>query len=81
MRVGFVIAIFSTLALAQDCPDNPPIICGTDQMVCHGGFDPAGCPMPDTCTPMTGEYQKNEQLGFSSKNLSAPTRLNSENIS
>merc|ERR1712106_953680 len=54
MRVGFVIAIFSTLALAQDCPDNPPITCGTDQMVCHGGFDPAGCPMPDTCTPMTG---------------------------
>jgi hypothetical protein len=56
MRVGFVIAIFSTLALAQDCPDNPPITCGTEDMVCPGGFDPAGCPMSDTCMPMTGKY-------------------------
>merc|ERR1712223_1287726 len=54
MKVAFVAVIFSSLALAQDCPVVTPIVCGPDDMTCGGGVDAAGCQMPDICIPMTG---------------------------
>ena len=38
------------------CPGMCPIQCPEDHMHCGGGVDATGCPMPDTCTPMTGKY-------------------------
>ena len=54
MKVVFVIVTLYSLALAQECPDVTPVVCGPDDMFCGGGFDAAGCPMPNTCVPMTG---------------------------
>merc|ERR1712038_2074321 len=33
-----------------DCWNHCPMDCGKD-MMCPGGMDPKGCPMPDTCAP------------------------------
>ena len=33
-----------------DCWNQCPLDCGKD-MVCPGGMDPKGCPMPDMCFP------------------------------
>merc|ERR1712156_625062 len=49
MKVAFVVVIFSSLALAQDCPVVTPIVCGPDDMTCGGGVDANGCPIVDTC--------------------------------
>ena len=32
----------------------PPTECGTNEMMCPGGMDPEGCPMPDMCIPADG---------------------------
>ena len=29
-----------------------PTMCAPEDMMCPGGVDPAGCPMPDLCMPM-----------------------------
>merc|ERR1712241_1455508 len=31
-----------------------PVTCPVDNMYCGGGMDANGCPMPNTCMPMTG---------------------------
>ena len=33
-----------------DCYNHCPMDCGKD-MMCPGGMDPKGCPMPDMCFP------------------------------
>ena len=33
-----------------DCYNHCPLDCGKD-MMCPGGMDPKGCPMPDMCFP------------------------------
>merc|ERR1712107_208554 len=48
------VTLIASLALAQGCPDHVEIDCGKDYMVCHGGMDPEGCPMPDLCMPADG---------------------------
>ena len=37
------------------CPVACPITCPEDHMHCGGGMDANGCPMPDTCTPISGD--------------------------
>ena len=37
------------------CPGMCPIQCPEDHMHCGGGVDATGCPMPDTCMPMTAD--------------------------
>merc|ERR1711994_95164 len=34
-----------------DCYNDCPKDCGKDEMMCPGGMDPKGCPMPDMCFP------------------------------
>ena len=41
------------LVAAGDCPGFCPVLCPADHATCPGGFDAAGCPMPDTCVPLT----------------------------
>lgn len=36
------------------CPDIFPMECGPEDMICPGGMDPEGCPMPDMCWPAIG---------------------------
>ena len=35
------------------CPSSCPVVCPPDHTMCPGGIDAAGCPMPETCIPMT----------------------------
>ena len=39
------------------CPGMCPIQCPEDHMHCGGGMDATGCPMADTCMPMTGTFK------------------------
>ena len=35
------------------CPSSCPVVCPPDHTMCPGGVNPDGCPMPETCMPMT----------------------------
>merc|ERR1712002_204467 len=39
------------IVYAFGCPPLDYPTCGDMEMVCPGGLDPAGCPMPDSCVP------------------------------
>ena len=36
------------------------MMCGAEEMLCPGGMDPQGCPMPDMCMPSTGNFEIHE---------------------
>jgi len=38
----------------NECVVTCPMKCGVDDMICPGGKDPNGCPMPDFCFPSKG---------------------------
>ena len=40
----------------NDCPVSCPVVCGSEEMPCWGGYDPNECPMPDFCIPSKGIY-------------------------
>ena len=46
----------------NECPVSCPLTvsnCPENHMICPGGLDANGCPMPPTCMPMTGrEFEK-----------------------
>ena len=62
-HLSWILAItmnaFITLTLvaaaASACPEMTHMECGTEEMLCPGGMDSEGCPMPDMCMPMMGE--------------------------
>ena len=37
-----------------------PMMCGAEEMLCPGGMDPQGCPMPGMCMPSTGKLEIHE---------------------
>ena len=47
---------FAFLVVAvSGCPEPPPPVeCAATDLVCPGGVDPEGCPMPDLCIPSSG---------------------------
>ena len=63
LHLSWILAItmnaFITLTLvaaaASACPEMTHMECGTEEMLCPGGMDSEGCPMPDMCMPMMGE--------------------------
>ena len=54
MKSILFLNLFWTLAFAQDCPGVTPVACGSEEITCPGGYDAAGCDMPNTCMPWTG---------------------------
>ena len=52
MKITILLLICSSLALAQDCPEHPPMECSPAENWCSGGYDYlSGCQLPDTCEP------------------------------
>ena len=65
------IALTLLAAAASACPELLPAKCGPEEMMCPGGMDPQGCPMPDMCMPSKGnfEIQNQEKLIMTSTHL------------
>ena len=47
------IFFISCLGPEGKCPATCPVVCPPDHTTCPGGIDAAGCPMPDSCMPLT----------------------------
>ena len=51
---AFLATILFAAAAVSGCPEMAPVECMPEDMVCPGGLDWEGCPMPDMCMPSKG---------------------------
>ena len=53
LELNTIVVRIIFLAVASDCPGFCPTVCPPEHTMCPGGSDPASCPKPDICMPIT----------------------------